>query len=324
MMKRWVKIASFLFIALLFLIRCYPTSTNRFKPVEQKSAFRFYENALIDKFDGRWTRALEQINRAIALNNRISLFFVLKAQILDSLHQIDSAIYTYKQALSIRPHAPDVLQKIGALYIEKGQPLKGVFYLKKAFAYDETQTDILLRIAKLYIALDSLRWADRVLMDYKVRTDLTGRSPAAAYYLMKANMAYKRKNYALAARYYALCPCKKCFTRTEALRAFETLLRYKKISDYFALLTGLETHKFKNGELFYYRGLYYKVIGNLNEARHQFELALAQGNTKPELFWELAQIYYRMNNTSAIRILYRRLKALDAQSNFLPKIRALF
>ncbi len=290
----------------------------------QKSAFRFYENALIEKFDGRWPQALEQINRAIALNNRISLFFVLKGQIFDSLHQVDSAIYAYRQALRIRPHAPDVLQKIGALYIEKGQPLKGVVFLKKAFAYDETQTDILLRIARLYITLDSLSLAQQVLSDYKVRMELSARPPAAAYYLMEGDMAYKRKDFAAAANYYAACPCKRCFTRHQALRAFETLFLFKRFSDYFVLLTGVDEHKFQKGELFYYRGLYYKAIGNVNEAEHQFELGLQQGSTQPGLFWELAQIYHQKKQVAKLRALYGKLKTVAPNSNLLPKIKALF
>ncbi len=324
-MNRSLKIIFLLIATAFLLVQCYPTQVAKTSVSAQpKSAFRYYENALVAKFDGHWQEALKQVNKAIALNDKISLFFILKAQIFDSLHQADSAIYAYQQALNIRPHAPDVLQKIGELYIAKGERQTGILYLKKAFAFDETQTDILLRIARLYLNVDSLRLAQDVLSDYEVRMELAHSPPKPSFYLMEGDMAYEKGDWALAAHYFKACPCKKCFSREQAVRAFDVFFKIRDYDAYFALLIGVDKQKFKNGTLFYYRGLYYKVIGNLSEAQHQFELALKHGNTKPELFWELAQIYFQKNKTMQIKALYRKLQTIRPDSPYLKKMKALF
>lgn len=324
-MVRSFKIILLLLAPVLFLFQgCYPARLPSQKKAPEPSAFRYYENALVAKFDGHWQTALKKINKAIELNNRISLFYVLKAQIFDSLHQVDSAIIAYQQALKVRPHAPDVLQKIGELYIKNGDHISGIAYLKKAFAFDETQTDILLRIAHLYIQLDSLQLARDVLTDYKIRMDLAHSPPAPAYFLMKGDMAIAQGDSSKAAQYYESCPCKKCFSKEQAIRAFETLFKVKDYDGYFALLTGVDEHKFRHGELFYYRGLYYRVIGNKNEAQHQFELALKHGNTKPELYLELAKIYFQKNQPDKVKALYQQLKAIEPKSPYLSQIRAMF
>ncbi len=323
-MMRFIKNIFLLILAALISVQCYASRTQTSRKSEPKSAFRFYENALIAKFDGRWDRALRQINRAIELNNRISLFYVLKAQIFDSLHQVDSAIFAYQQALKVRPHAPDVLQKVGELYITDGDSQTGIAYLKKAFAFDETQTGILLRIARLYIDLDSLDLANDVLIDYKIRTDMAQSPPEPAYYLLKGDMAFMQGNWRQAAEFYDACPCKRCFSEKQVKRAFDVFLKEKNVKRYFKLLTGLNEQKLGEATLFYYRGIYYRTIGNLNEAQHQFELALKHGNKNPELFWDLARIYFRKNETKKIKALYKQLQNIVPHSVYLQKMKALF
>jgi tetratricopeptide (TPR) repeat protein len=321
MTHSWAKVGVFIALIPLIIVQCYTAVPK--KPPHPNSAFRHYENALICQFDAKWDSALVQISRAIKMNNKIALFYVLKAQVFDSLNQIDSAIAAYQQALKVRPYAPDVMEALGELYIRHGNHEQGIAYLKRAFAHDETQTRLLLRIAELYMRLGRKEEAKDVLTDYKVRMDLAHLSADPKYFLLMGEIAYQEKRWQDAAHYYEVCPCKRCFTPQEAIQAFKVLFKFGKLDSYYRLLTGVEQRKFKQGILFYYRGLYYREIGNLNEAEHQFQLALQHGSQMPEVLYEMAQIYHKRGQKQKIEPLIRRLERIAPHSPYLAKMRAL-
>ncbi len=321
MTHAWAKVVGFIALIPMVIVQCYTVSPK--EPPRHNSAFRHYENALVYQFDAKWDSALVQINRAIKLNNKIALFYVLKAQVFDSLNQVDSAIAAYRQALKVRPYASDVMEALGELYIRSGNHEQGITYLKKAFAHDETQTRLLLRIAELYLRLGKNEEAKDVLTDYKVRMDLAHLPADPKYFLLMGEIAYKEKRWQDAARYYEACPCKKCFSPREAIQAFEVLFKFKKLDSFYRLLTGVDQRKFKQGILFYYRGLYYREIGNLNEAEHQFQLALQHGSQMPEVFYEMAKVYQKRNQKQKIKTLIQRLERIDPHSSYLAKMRAL-
>ena len=82
MTHSWAKVGVFIALIPLIIVQCYTAVPK--KPPHPNSAFRHYENALICQFDAKWDSALVQINRAIKMNNKIALFYVLKAQVFDS------------------------------------------------------------------------------------------------------------------------------------------------------------------------------------------------------------------------------------------------
>ncbi|NOX89123.1 MAG: tetratricopeptide repeat protein [Calditrichaeota bacterium] len=300
---------------------CYAPKT--YSGREPESAYRYYEKALRLKIEGDLDKALRQISQAIALNSRIALFYVLKAQIFDSLKQADSAIFYYQASLKLRSHAPEVLARLGELHIRAGNFTSGIRYLDKAYQEDPQKTALLLQIAGIYSRMKQMRRVNDVLDEYRVQTELKKRPLSPEYFILMGDVFFLNKDYFKAAAFYEQSSCEKCFSPEQAARAFDAFLKSQKLDSYFKLLSGLDKKRFSEAEFYYYRGLYYRAIGNYSEAKDQLLLALGKGMNNPDLFYYLAKIYQKENDKAMVRQMYQKLKAVDPQNPRLNEIETL-
>ena len=97
-----IKFILFLLLILTFQ-NCYLS-----KPVPEEkrprdeSAFAEYSEAVILNEQGQYSKALNKINKAIEMNDKLAKFVLLKAQIQENLEQFIDAIASYKQVLKIQ------------------------------------------------------------------------------------------------------------------------------------------------------------------------------------------------------------------------------
>ena len=300
----------FLFLsAVLILQSCY--NLNPPEKIREPSAYYFYQMALQFRIQGHLKKALNEINKAIKINDHISLFYVLKAQIFDSLQVLDSAVYYYKHSLIYRSHSPEVLKRLAELSFQKGNLQQAIRYYRKAYIEEPDSVNFLLNIAQLYLKENNLEKAQLILDEYRLTQERNDRALASYYYIYSADLALAKGDSLKAARNYAQSHCGACLSTRQAEWAFKTLLTVGNLDAYYELLSGVvKNRNFPEGLLFYYRGLYYLAIGNRNEAMEQFERAYTKGLRKRKLLQILLQYYRTSNREQRIKQLQEDLDNL--------------
>ncbi len=285
-------------VLLIFVGSCYQLNTESKKT--EPSAFYFYQLAVQENIQGNLAQALKHINRAIRLNDRIALFYVLKAQMFDSLGNIDSAVYFYRKSLKLRSHAPEIFKRLGELSLRQNQPDKAAEYFRKAYIENPDSTQFLLEIARIRFAQNKPSKAKILLDEYRFEQLRNKRKLAPLYFVLKGDLAFAQGDSVKAAQLYAQSHCGSCLNETQADWAFKALLKTGDLSAYFELLSGLsKNRRFPEALLYFYRALYYQAIGNHHEALQQFERAYAKGLRTAQLLTIL--IHYYQTNGQALK-----------------------
>ena len=298
-----------IFLISFFLVwSCY--HLNESPNINQPSAFTFYNMALQNQLAGNLETALQQVTRAIKINDHISLFYVLKAQLFDSLHMIDSAIVYYQKSLFYRSHSPEVLRRLGELFEQKGRFPQAVNYFHKAYLENPENTTLLLKIVNIYLHEEDIVKAKEFLREYRQKQELKALKLDPLYFVYLAKVAIAQGDSLNAARYYALSHCGSCLTPKRAEWVFAILLKDGDLNSYFELLSSLSRNRqFPQNLLFYYRGKYYQALGNVHDALEQFERAYQNGLRKPDLIKTLIQFYEKQNKPKKVNKLKSKLKS---------------
>ncbi|EHO42658.1 Tetratricopeptide TPR_2 repeat-containing protein [Caldithrix abyssi DSM 13497] len=293
--------------SIFLLWSCY----NMDPPVraQQPSAFYFYQMAVQSKIRGDTPKALEQINRAIRLNHKISLFYVFKAQIFDSMQVSDSAVFYYKKSLTLRSHAPEILKRLGELALQAQRPNEAAYYFRKAYIEAPDSVDFLLKLAQIRLQQNEIRQAENLLDEYRLTQKRKERPVSPLFFVIRADLAMSKGDSLSAARFYARSHCGECLSKEQAEWAFETLLKTQNLEAYFDLLAGVRKNRhFPEALLYYYRGLYYQAIGNAHEAVQQFERAYQKGVRKKKLLKMLIQFYAGQNKMERVKVLQSEIQ----------------
>ncbi len=309
-MRRHLKKFIPLFTIFILFSACY--NLNQSKTIHQPSAYSFYQKALEKRITGDLDSALLMVNKALQLNDHISLFYVLKGQIFDSLQILDSAFYYYQQSLTYRSHSPEVLVRLAELSFKTGNSDQAIRFYRKAYVEEPDSIDLLLKISHIYLKENKLQKAQNVLDEYRITQKRREQNFSPFYYLNMADLALMKGDSAKAARYYAQSGCGSCLSEKQAAWAFETLLKQNNLSAYFDLLSGLQKNrKFPESQLFYYRGLYYQKLGNSKEALQQFVRAYQKGLRSPDLLKILIQYYSQQNKPQKAEQIKNELQKIN-------------
>lgn len=306
------------FYSFTLLSACYNLNQNQ--PIPEPSAYSFYQQALEKRIEGDLSGALQMINKALRLNNHISMFYVLKGQIFDSLQVLDSAFYYYQKSLTYRSHSPEVLIRLAELSLQMGNSRQAIRFYRKAYVESPDSTDWLLKISQIYLNENQLEKAQNILDEYRITQKRREEVLSPFYYINLADLSLMKGDSASAARNYAQSGCGNCLSEKQAEWAFETLLKQNNLSAYFNLLSGLQKNRnFPDGLLFYYRGLYYKAIGNQNEALRLFERAYQNGLRNAKLLKALLHYYTISNRIDSMKEIQKELQKLKLSIQYEKK-----
>lgn len=309
-MRRHLKKFIPLFTIFILFSACY--NLDQSKTIRQPSAYSFYQKSLEKRITGDLDSALLMVNKALQLNDHISLFYVLKGQIFDSLQILDSAFYYYQQSLTYRSHSPQVLVRLAELSFKTGNSEQAIRFYRKAYVEEPDSIDLLLKISQIYLKENQLQKAQNVLDEYRITQKRRVQKFSPFYYLNMADLTLMKGDSVEAARYYAQSGCGSCLSEKQAEWAFETLLKQNNLYAYFDLLSGLQKNrKFTESQLFYYRGLYYQKLGNKKEALHQFERAYQKGLRRPNLLKILIHYYAQQKQTEKVKKLKNELQKIN-------------
>jgi tetratricopeptide (TPR) repeat protein len=288
----------FVIFTVIFLIQnCYlskPVPTNE-RPRDE-SAFQAYSEALILNDQRQYKKALEKIDKAIDMNNKIAKFFLLKAQILENSDQCIDAIATYKQVLNIQIYNPAVHEKMGELFAKIEQYHSAIQSVKKAFAQKPKDTRLLLIIAQYYIELDSFDRAENEIKTYEIQTPPNEYS--GDYYGVKAKILFHSCQYSEAANFLEKCRLSKPLTTELHKLYLDALLNSERYDALYQHLISLESKDLARGDQHFYKGVYYYYTKNYRDALSQLEFALEYDTKDSRVYYYLGKVHLELGNLS--------------------------
>ena len=291
-----IKFILFLLLILTFQ-NCYLS-----KPVPEEkrprdeSAFAEYSEAVILNEQGQYSKALNKINKAIEMNDKLAKFVLLKAQIQENLEQFIDAIASYKQVLKIQIYNPVVYEKMGELYTKIGQYHSAVQSIKKAFAQKPEDTRLLIIAAEYYIAMDSYDRAENELKTYEIQTPTSAYS--GDYYGVKAKIFFHAGQYNKAAEFLEKCRLSKPLTTELHKLYLDALLNSEKYDALYQHLVRLESKDLTRGDLHFYKGVYYYAKKNYSDALSQLEFALEYNTSDSRVYYYLGKVHLELGNVS--------------------------
>ena len=287
-----------LFFLIFLLYSCYLS-----KPIPEdekprdESAFQAYSEAVILNEKQQYEDALEKINLAMDMNNKIAKFPLLKAQILENLNRVPDALMAYKQVLKIQLYNPDVYEKMGELLAGIGQYHSAIQNVKKAFAQKPQDTGLLIIIAEFYIELDSYDRADYYVNMYENQTSKNNYS--VDYYFVKGRIFFNDGKYSEAVESLKMCLLSKTMDSKFNKLYLDALLNSEQYDAFYKYLISLDDRGLSKGEQHFYRGVYYYHHSkNFRDALTQLEFALELKTTDSRVYYYLGKVYLELGNVS--------------------------
>ncbi|MBD3225112.1 MAG: tetratricopeptide repeat protein [Caldithrix sp.] len=269
--------------AFLLLIMTACGAVQKQKTPSSQTAFRQYSNALKLKEIGQYQRALQEINEAIARNDRIANFQALKGDLLYQMGSDSMAIDAYEQALQLRKNNPRVHLQLADIYTRMGNHEQAVVEMREAFKQDNDHLQILVMMSRRMMDMNNLDEARLLLAQYRRQQDKSGEPLAAEYYRTRVKLYYLQNRYQEIADLYEDCPADWIKTREDGLIVLTTLLKLNRYPLAFRCLSQIDPHLIGKDFYHYFKGRYYFSIQNFDDALEQFELAKANGNATAEL-----------------------------------------
>ena len=285
------------FLIIIVFQNCY---LSKPVPVEERqrdeSAFEAYSEAVILNEDSQYNEALEKINIAIKMNNKIAKFILLKAQILENSDRNLDAFAAYKKALKIQIYNPVVHEKMGELLAEIEQYHSAIQSVKKAFAQKPQDTRLLIIVASYYIELKSFDRADSYLNTYENQTPVSEFS--GDYYSVRAIIYFQSGNYSETVDALDKCRLSKPLTTELHKLYLDALLNSEEYDDLYKHLTSLELKDLTRGDQHFYKGAYYFYTKNYSDALSQLDFALELKTQDSRVYYYLGKVHFELGNLS--------------------------
>ncbi|MCM1312301.1 MAG: hypothetical protein NC206_10345 [Bacteroides sp.] len=109
----------------------------------------YYDRSQVEIKARMYQQALDDLNAAIALAPRESLYHVEKSALLLRVNQIDGCIEAAKECVSLNPQQPDAYRIMGYAYLQKGDKAEAKKNLERAKELgDETAQEIMNQYMK--------------------------------------------------------------------------------------------------------------------------------------------------------------------------------
>lgn len=292
-----INIYSILTIALFILSSCY---LSKPVPAEERprdeSAFEAYSEAVILNESGQYTKALEKINTAIKMNNKIAKFLLVKAQILENSDRKIDALAAYKQALKIQIYNPTVYERMGELLADIGQYHSAIQNVKKAYSQKPRDTRLLILVANYYIELDSFDRAENFIKTYEIQTPESEFS--TDYYCTKALIYSQSGSYSETVEVLDKCRLSKPLTVKFHKLYLDALLNSEEYDALYKYLVNLDINDLGKGDQHFYKGVYYYHTKNLNDALSQLAYALNLETQDSRVYYYLGKVHLELGNIS--------------------------
>jgi tetratricopeptide (TPR) repeat protein len=250
--------------------------------------------------------ALEKINQAIVLNDKLAHFYQLKGDINRKLFKNQEALKAYNTAVLKRSNFAEVYESMGDIYRNQERYDEAVRAYKKVSTLKPDDLEIILKIAQCYILWTEFEVAQYHLDVFKKNTSAQNQPLSDDYFLLRGEAFFHTKDFEKSVD--ALKNIKYPGVETYALlgKNYYQLGDYELGVSYFSKLVSLEKEK---GEWYLYRGMYFFYKKDFGDAKGQLEYALQLDDGLVESHYYLGKIYVSEGRTAeALKelILYRQ------------------
>jgi tetratricopeptide (TPR) repeat protein len=129
----------------------------------------YYNRALIFDKMGRFDKAIEDYDKAIAVNPFWSAAYYNRALIFDRMGRFDKAIEDYDKAIALNPSDPNAYNNRGTVFYKMGRFDKAIEDYDKAIALNPSWSEVYYNRG---IVFYNMQRFDRTIADFKNACDL--------------------------------------------------------------------------------------------------------------------------------------------------------
>jgi tetratricopeptide (TPR) repeat protein len=255
---------------LVFIFSCSPYSRPETTPLEKEKAFNYYLKSLDAYQNGEFRQALEQVERAIAINDHFAQFYELQGNIYLALYNETDALEAFYDALRYRSNYTAVLKGIGDIYFSQGKYTDAIQYFNKALGSDNLSYALHLNIADSYLQLGDYTRALFSLKEYQRSIMLYNGTLENRYHALSGEAYFYREEYEK-----SIVSLKQANPTDHVLYLLGR--NYYALKDFDTGITYFNTLMKRNqneGAWYFYRGIYFYQKDNYVDALGQFKQAL--------------------------------------------------
>lgn len=298
--------------ALFIIISVFAWScSSTLPPVadDTPGAFQYYSESQSLLTQQKYDEALNKINRAIGINPNFARFFYLKGEISLKQEKYQPALNSFEKAIEIRSNYTEALLQIARInenFLKKYN-LAAENY-KKLFSLNNSETKYLLFTADNYLKIEETSKCFLALDEYRKESILQGKLFDKQYYELQGHLNLKLGKYESALQFAEelitldmndpgglRIMAKSLFALNEFDRGILFVNRLLKAGN-------------EDGDLYYYRGVYYFKKNNLTDAQAQFLIALNKGTNESAVYKYMAMLIEKTDPERALEYYqnYRR------------------
>ncbi len=296
-----------LFYLLLFACVVPPITSRQDKTF--RSAYLYYNQSLKALEAHDYSRALSELDSAIALQPAYAHFYYAKGEILELLGQPDSAIVQHEKALQRRSNFPEVWEQLARLYLQTQQYQKAIRILNNLIEAYPDSLDLRLQMAEGYLGNHQPRMSMQQLNIYRNRG---GKSPE--FYRLEGETYFYLGEYRKAredlSRYVTHNPND---TRVLKELGYACLKTGDAELGMHYLSQALQKNR-QDPEIYLYRAYYFQLRHKLPDARDQIQIALQIDSTNVKAHLEMGKILLQMQRFQEADSLLQRVSELAPQN----------
>lgn len=293
----------------ILMTGCYTLPEEKVTEPDPNAAFNVYSEAQELYLEEQYDEALRRVDIAIKRNPFIAQFYHLKGDILFKKEHFGDALKSYREVVSIRSHNPEIFEKMGLASSRLGAYEEAIQYHKKALAQNPKRIEINLKIAQNYHWMNQYQLAYNFAENYNKKAVLSDKRRDPEYFRIMGNLAYDQHAYKEAKENYEFF-----FSEVTAAEAWEakallhTYMELSQIEKAYRFLTNRANAWLPEGDVHFFRGLYYYKIDNFKDARFQLELALKARSNEKDVYLYLGRLYYAAGETQKALEMYQEYR----------------
>ncbi len=308
----------------LVLFSCAPYSLPEKKePAQREFAFEYYRKSLDALNRNNLDDAAGFIRKAIEINPNFAKFYSLQGDIFYAQDRKKEAINSYQLALRKRSNFAEMYIKSGRIYEELKLPDRAILEYRKATAVEENHVNLLLKIAELYLNADDVYRAQSELDDYEKYLKKHKQEIPVTFYQLRGKCFLKQNKPEKALEQFQLAEFLDRNNFQTRLLLAGLFFQLGNIEKGITYINSLLRQEKDNGELYYYRGIYFYRKQNLKDARTQFLLALQLDNNLADPLYFLGKIAFASGNREEAAEYWNRYLQSETSAEHREEVRQL-
>jgi Tfp pilus assembly protein PilF len=274
-------------IILFTALACSPVSQNKEK---EDNGFKSYSRAMEQMQAKNYTDALDFIDEAIKINDRIAAYFELRGDIFSAMDSLDEALNAYSDAKNRRSFYPEIYIKTGDIHYKRNNYDAAIRDFRKAIVQRQEEPVTYLSLILCYIQQREYDVATNLLQEYSTQVTKQNKRIDPGYYILQAKIQFENKKYEDAILSMETARKIKKLSRNECIFYLRSLVDVGRLEDAYQLALEYKDVLLES-DSHYIRGLYYFKKNNYKDALTQLELSIQKKTKIYEAYELLAEIY---------------------------------